>query len=107
MKQLIFCVYDSKVQMYMNPFFFLAKGQAIRAWEETVNDPKTQFCRYPADFTLFEIGEWDEATGTIKMHEAKINMGTALDYKTKPTENGNMFPFANAKQQTEERVNNV
>lgn len=86
MKIKMFCVYDSKVEMFLQPFFMLARGEALRAWESTVNDPQTQFSRFPSDFTLFEIGEYDQATGSCEMWKAKVSLGTALEFKkTAPT----------------------
>lgn len=79
----VYTVYDSKVEAYMTPFFMRGKGEALRAWASTVNDSQTQFCKHPSDFTLFEIGEYDDTMGVIKMYEAKISLGLALDYKEK------------------------
>lgn len=77
----IFCVYDSKMEAYMQPFFLQTKGAALRAWADTVNDPKTQFNKHPGDFTLFEIGEYNDETGTLTNFTAKINLGNALEFK--------------------------
>lgn len=81
----MFCVYDSKVESYMHPMFFQHRGEMLRAWSEAVNDPKTQFCRYPSDFTLFEIGSYDERSGEVKMLDAKLSLGLALEFKNNPT----------------------
>lgn len=77
----IFCVYDSKVECYMQPFFMQTKGAALRAWESTVNDPSTQFNKHPADFTLFEIGEYDENTGRILSYDSPLSLGVAIELK--------------------------
>lgn len=85
MKTKIFAVYDSAVGCYMQPFFMQSKGQAIRAWMDTVNDPKTQFHAHPADFTLFELGDYDEETGILTNLPAKLSLGTALEHKARST----------------------
>lgn len=82
MKQKAFTIFDSKVGAYMQPFFMVSTGAAIRTWGDTVNDPKTQFSKHPGDFTLFEIGSYDEETGTFENYQAKINLGTALEART-------------------------
>lgn len=79
----IFCVYDAAVDAYMQPFFLRSKGEAARMWTDTVNDPKTQFHQHPKDFTLFEIGDFDETTGVVQAYAAKLPVGTALEFKTK------------------------
>lgn len=82
----VYTVYDSKVEEFMTPFFMRAKGEALRAWIATVNDPKTTICLHPADFTLFEIGEFDGAKGNLTMYDSKVSLGTALEFKNKPVE---------------------
>jgi len=85
MKLKAFSVYDSKVKAYMKPFFTTAAGHAIRSFEQAVNDPQTELCRHPADFTLFEIGEYDEDSAKFDNHNTPISLGTALTFKTQPS----------------------
>lgn len=81
MKLKIFTIYDSKATAYLQPFFMATTGQAIRAFTDATNDSKTQFYAHPEDFTLFEVGLYDDTTarstnlGTIK------SLGTALELK--------------------------
>jgi len=82
----VFAIYDSKSEAYMSPFFLQTKGQAMRAFADSVADPKTQFHNHPGDFTLFEIGEYDDQKGWLKSHEAKINLGSALEFASKNLE---------------------
>lgn len=77
----VFTVYDSKAELYLNPFNMSTKGQALRGFEDLVNDGQHNFSKYPADFTLFEIGEWDDQTSMYKMHDAFINLGLAVEFK--------------------------
>lgn len=83
MMQKIFTVFDSKAELYMQPFFMATTGQALRSFEDTCNDTSTVFSKHPADFTLFEIGTYDDLTGNIFMHDSKINLGNALEYVQK------------------------
>lgn len=78
----VYAVFDSAVGAYMQPFFMQSKGAALRAWLEAANDEKTQFHKHPGDFTLFELGEYDELTGTFTNHTAKMSLGTALEHKS-------------------------
>lgn len=75
----IFSVYDSKAEYFMQPMFIQSTGQAIRMFQDTTMEKDHLFSRHPADFTLFEIGEFDEKKGLIKMKDSKINLGTALE----------------------------
>lgn len=77
----IYTVYDSKAETYLPPFFMRSKGEALRAWIQAVNDEQTQFNKYPADFTMFELGEFDDVTGVINNHLAKQSLGNALEFR--------------------------
>ncbi|QXP08260.1 MAG: nonstructural protein [Arizlama microvirus] len=81
MKIQIFSVYDSKTKVYGQPNFLLNKGTALRAWQEAANDKQSNIGKYPADFTMFNIGEWDDETGTLTMHMVKENLGSALEFQ--------------------------
>lgn len=61
----IFLIYDKKAQMYFQPSFHLNKAIALRAFTEVANDPKTNLCKYPSDFSIWIVGEWDELEGKI------------------------------------------
>lgn len=81
MKIMVFSVYDSKTEVYGQPNFMVNRGAALRAWIDACNDPNTQIFKHPGDFTMFEIGEWDDEKGEIKMHPAKISLGVATEFK--------------------------
>lgn len=76
----MFTVYDSKVGAFLMPFFMRSTPEAIRGWIDVVNDPSTKFNKYPEDYTLFEIGEYDEVNGTVTMLPAKVSHGVAIEY---------------------------
>ena len=79
--QKVFSIFDSKSMLFSQPFFSPTKGSAIRAFEQAVNDPKTDFNKYPNDFTLFEIGDWHEDKGIIEPTQTPINIGLAIEFK--------------------------
>lgn len=81
MKMFIYCVYDSKAEAYMQPFFMQTKGQAIRGFDDVCNDASTQFYKHPADFTLFELGSFDDSNGHIETYLAPVAIGNALEFK--------------------------
>jgi len=62
----IFAVFDKKAVSYLQPFYFTQKGQAIRSFEDAVNDPQTSFNKHPEDYSLFKLGEFDDQSGIIK-----------------------------------------
>ena len=84
MKQIIASIYDSKVRVWSFPQQFVNKGALARAWEETCNDTNSPFAKYPSDFTMFIVGEWDDETGQISMHQAPEPLGTAVQFVRAP-----------------------
>ena len=80
MKHKVFTVYDAKIEAYMSPFLMATKAQAIRTFGDTVNDEKNQRNKHPEDYTLFEIGEYDDNSGNYTMLSAKISLGLAKEF---------------------------
>lgn len=76
----MYSVYDSKVQAYDKPFILRNKAEAIRAWTAAVNDPQTMMSKYPADYILFEIAEWDDITGMVTPYSGPHSVGTGLEF---------------------------
>jgi hypothetical protein len=83
MKPKLFSVYDSKIESYDKPFMAKTRGEAIRGFRDFVNEKDNMVSRHPEDYTLFEIGEYDEEKGLLLPHKAHHNCGKALDYKEK------------------------
>lgn len=83
----VYSVFDSKANAWLLPFFAVNRAVAIRNFTTAASDGKTTFCRYPADFTLFEIGAWDPAAGAGEYFEVKVSLGTALEFKAVSEEN--------------------
>lgn len=77
----VFAVYDSKIESYLPPFFTQSKGAALRAFTEAVNDPSHNFHKYASDFTLFELGSFDDQICQFDLLAAKVSIGTALEFK--------------------------
>jgi hypothetical protein len=76
----MFTVYDSKTEAYLQPFFVASKGAAVRSFADAVNEEGHQFNKYPEDFTLFELGEYDDSNASIKKHDALIALGIAVEF---------------------------
>jgi len=76
----VFTVYDSKVEAYLSPFVAPTKGVAIRSITDAVANPKSEFHRWPGDYTLFEIGEYDNSTAIYTMHKAQVNLGCLIEF---------------------------
>jgi hypothetical protein len=88
MIQKVYTVYDSKAEAYLQPFFATTKGLAIRSFSDAANKEGHNLNRYAEDYTLFEIGEWDDEKASLTMHPAKQSIGSANEYiKNDPNPN--------------------
>lgn len=74
----IFSVFDVKAGAYMTPFFSTTAGMAMRSFQDAVSDQSHQFHKHAADYTLFQIGEYDDEKGSLKSTE-HVNLGSALE----------------------------
>ena len=78
----IYSVHDSKAEAFLAPFNAPTAGVAIRMWEAACKDPEHTFHQHAGDYTLFEIGEFDQTSGQVTGYAVLINLGIALQYKT-------------------------
>lgn len=77
-----FTVFDSKAEAYLPPFYMSTKGQAVRAFTDSANDPNHAFHKHPEDYTLFLVGTWDDATAFIHLEKTPVPIGKAIEFKT-------------------------
>lgn len=65
----MFSVYDLKANAFMQPFFFFTAGTAERAIVDQLRDENSSIGRHPEDFSLYELGEFDDTTGKFTLLE--------------------------------------
>lgn len=70
MKAKLYTIYDQVAQVYKTPFFMLSEPVVRRECDNLVNDPTSQIHHNPADFVLFELGEFDDSNATLVVNEA-------------------------------------
>lgn len=75
----LFTIRDGKGQHYFTPQVFRNKGDAIRALQIQVKNPESMLSKFPLDYSLHEIGEWDELTGQIIPYSSMENIGIVAD----------------------------
>lgn len=84
MKQKVYSVFDIKAGTYSAPHPCVSRGVAMRSFETEVNNPASMLNKYPKDFVLYEIAEFDDCTGAyIPLPDGYVNLGTADDYFNK------------------------
>lgn len=64
MIRLAVSVRDSATGLYLQPWFVIARGQALRAFADEVNRKgDSDLARHPEDFDLYLVAEFDEKSG--------------------------------------------
>lgn len=84
MIQFIYSIYDEKVEAYGQPFFAPTNPAAIRMFTDLTMDHNSSVSRHPQDYTLYQLGTYDDSTGKLESFENAVNLGRANEYITKP-----------------------
>lgn len=82
MKTKIFAIYDGKAKMFAVPFFMQTLGMAVRAFQDITQDQNTTIARHPEDFTMYEIGEYDDSTASLEAKNPMQLIAVASEFKT-------------------------
>ena len=84
MNHLLFTVYDEKAEIFLPPFFVPTIGLATRAFADCVNAPDHQFGKHPHDYSLFQLGHFDDHTAEMVAADKK-SLGNGVEYVETPT----------------------
>lgn len=82
----ITAVKDLKADLFLTPSFQRSIADAIRSWEVVANEGDSLVSRFPQDFVLYHLGDFDAETGRITLSENPTSLGSAYDFKKKPQE---------------------
>jgi len=80
----IFSVKDIKANAHIAPMTMRTAAEAIRSFEQECKNPESNFFKFPTDYILLELSDWDEREGKLTPHQAPIILGTASEFVTKP-----------------------
>ena len=63
MQYVVCAVLDAAVGAFNRPFFVQSTGVAVRSFRDEVNraEPDNPMHRHPDDFTLYNLGTWDDS----------------------------------------------
>lgn len=90
MQPKIFTVYDVQAETFGQPFFMQSEGIALRSFHEAALNPESEISKYPDDYVLYAIGEYNDDTGHITPQEPKRLQSAAAAIKSfrpqQPTE---------------------
>lgn len=83
-KLVVLAVFDSAVSAFNRPFFTPARGAGIRAFmDECVRrDKDNPMFNHPQDFSLFQLGTWDEESAQFEQNSVPERIALASDFCT-------------------------
>lgn len=100
-----FAVYDTKAESFNAPYFTQTIGLALRGFEDMALDPNSVIAKHPEDYSLFQLGSYDMATGVFTQdkppeaiayaHMVSPPTGMEIGDTTIPQINGNATEEAN------------
>lgn len=61
----MFAIYDAKTQVYHPPFMAHNEQDAMRQVLEVISEGRNMISKYPADYTLVEVGSFDDSKGIV------------------------------------------
>lgn len=71
MKKVVFAIKDVKAGAFATePMCAASRGVAERSFRERVNDPAYPFAKWPGDYELWFLGEFDPVSGQLLPLEA-------------------------------------
>lgn len=83
MKTILFAVYDAKAETFSAPYTIPKVELALRAFGEMVQDEETDIGKYPEDYQLLMLGEYDTDSGMIEPERMPVVVINALELKNK------------------------
>lgn len=82
----LFAILDTKVGLFMQPFFARSSAEGMRMFEDEVMRQDSQLGLHPEDFSLFRVGEFDQTMGSAIPEAAPVRLCTAYELVARRSE---------------------
>lgn len=80
MKLLAYTIYDEKAETFGHPFFVSIQGIAERHLSDWAQNPDSMIGRHPEDFTLYQIGTWNDSEAKLESLGTPKFIAKATEY---------------------------
>lgn len=77
MKLCVLAVYDEKAEAFAMPFFQQSDVLAVRAFMAAARDPESLLAKFPRDYALYKLGEYDDNLGRFDNLDRPIQLMSA------------------------------
>lgn len=74
----MFSVQDKKTGLFQSPFPAFNGGHAARLLYKQAKNPQGDFSMFPEDFSLYEVGEYDDQVGMVTCPAGKVTFVCAM-----------------------------
>lgn len=81
MKQKVYSLFDKKANAYLTPVYFSNAAEANRMLQTVVQTSDNNISRYPEDFVLYQLGEYDNSSGRFTSLDTPLFVSNATSYK--------------------------
>lgn len=78
----VFSIRDAKSEIFMTPFFQKTHGEAERTFKEAVKNENSLISKYPEDYDLYFLGEYDDQSGKMEILDTPQHLIKAIALKT-------------------------
>lgn len=78
-----YSVRDAKSEIFHPPMYKSTHGEAERMFHELVNDEKSTLNKFPEDFDLYHLGEYNDQTGIFSSLDTPQHIIKAVQVKRK------------------------
>lgn len=77
----VFSIRDSKAEVFNTPFFQKTVGEAERNFANLVSDEKSTVSKWPEDFDLYFVGEYDDQNGCFSRLDTPQHIAKGVNFK--------------------------
>jgi len=79
----LIAVKDMKSQLFLKPHFENSLADATRSFEVMANESENMLSKFPHDFRLMHIADFDIETGILSPMDLATDLGSVADYQRK------------------------
>lgn len=95
----LFTIYDVKADAYLPPFILPKIEMAQRTFGDCIAAEDHQFSQHPEDYTLFDLGTYNDENAQYELYNAPHSLGNGLEYVRNQSDqdksNGQAQPLSN------------
>lgn len=70
----LFSIFDSRTGLYNPPFNARSEGDASRMVALMTQNPESMFSKFPEDYVLYHLGNFNEDTGMLEPLSAPVTV---------------------------------